>query len=140
MIAQELSVAKTALELNSATLAVVNNGTTELYYDRGIKPLFNLANQLPNKLCGAFVADKVTGAASAYLLAYARVRALYTSVISLEAIKILNSFGIPFEAAATTEHIINRSGDGFCPMETAVKGCSSPSEALDAIKARLAAF
>ena len=117
-----------------ATLAVVNHGISRVYTERGVKPLLDLATTAPDFLRGATVADKVTGAAAAFILVYAGAKELYTGVISKRAEEVLRKYGISYEAETHVEHIINRRGDGFCPMETAVRGIETPEEAVDAVK------
>ena len=132
---------KHAIELlrsdRAITLAVVNHGENRIFTARGVKPLLELATATPEFLEGASVADKVTGAASAFLLVQGKVKELYTNVISERAGEILHSHGIEYTAAMTVGGIVNRSGDGACPMETAVKEITDPKAAVKAISDKL---
>ena len=132
---------KKAIELlksdRSITLAVVNLEETRLFTARGVKPLLELATATPELLEGASVADKVTGAASAFLLVQGRVKELYTDVISSRAEEVLREHGIPYTSALVVDRIANRQGDGFCPMETAVQGIDDPKNAVKAISEKL---
>jgi hypothetical protein len=84
-----------------------------------------------------FTADKVVGKAAAFLYVLLGVECLYADVISEPACEVLARFGIAFEAEKTVSAIRNRAGDGFCPMETAVRDVDSPDEALVKIKETL---
>lgn len=135
---KELSKAKKLLEDGSGTLAVVNGERSFISHERGIKPLLGLLRNNPELLKGAYIADKVTGRASAWLLVAGGVRMLYTEVLSRHATKVLEDNGIPFEYGKMTDGIVNRCGDGPCPMESATAGCSSPEQAIAAIEKKLA--
>ena len=121
----------------SITLAVVNHEETRLFTARGVKPLLELTTATPELLEGASVADKVTGAASAFLLVQGKAKELYTDVISARAEEVLKEHEIPYTAALVVDRIVNRQGDGFCPMETAVQGIEDPKNAVKAISDKL---
>ena len=119
------------------TLVVVNSEETYVFTQRGVKPLLEIITDTPDLLNGASVADKVTGAATAFILVRGGVKELHTGVISERAEQILTENGISFSADTRVPHIINRTGDGFCPMEMAVEGINEPSDAINAIEVRL---
>ena len=86
---------------------------------------------------GFTAADKVVGKAAALLYALMGVSSLYASVISEGALTVCKSFGISVEYGALAQNIINRRGDGFCPMEQAVADISDPQTAFNAGKEKL---
>ena len=43
-------------------------------------------------------------------------------------------------ARTIAEHIVNRRGDGLCPMEIAASGITDPTEALAAVRKTVAAL
>jgi hypothetical protein len=49
----------------------------------------------------------------------------------------LFTYGIVAEYETLADYIVNRSGDGICPMEEAVIDIDDPTEALAAVKRRL---
>ena len=65
---------------------------------------------------------------------------LFAEVISEPAREVLLAHNIPFFAEKTVPAIRNRSGDGFCPMESAVLEIQAPVEALEAIRKTLNAL
>ena len=65
---------------------------------------------------------------------------LFAEVISEPAREVLLAHNIPFFAEKTVPAIRNRSGDGFCPMESAVLEIQTPVEALEAIRKTLNAL
>ena len=80
-------------------------------------------------LCGFSAADRVIGQAAAYLFVLAGVTAVYGEVMSEDAYRTLTRFGVEVMAGKTVPYIINRTGDGRCPMESAVCGLSDPRAA-----------
>ena len=135
---EELTKALSLLKSDRAiTLAVVNRGESRIFSARGVKPLLELATATTGFLEGASVADKVTGSASAFILVQSKVKELYTDVISERAAQILKEHGIPYVAPTTVEGIVNRQGNGSCPMETAVKDIEDPQRAIRAISDKL---
>ena len=132
----DLEHAKSLLEDGSYTLALVKGGETITSYERGVKPLLGLLDE-GKDLRGFSAADRVVGKAAAFLYVLLGVQTVYANVISTLAEGVLRGHGIAVEAQTRTERILNRAGDGFCPMETAVENISVPTEAYRAIKAKL---
>ena len=105
-------------------------------YDRGVKPLLKwLDDGLDLKDFSA--ADKVVGKAAALLYVLLGVSCVYAPVMSIGAQEVFDEHKTAFICDKTVDAIINRQGDGFCPMETAVKDISSPETAISVIKEKL---
>lgn len=66
---------------------------------------------------GATVFDKMVGRAAAILLAYARVKEVWTPMVSKNARKILAGNEIKLIFKKEVRNIMNRKGDDLCPME-----------------------
>ena len=134
-----LREAKKLLQSEGCTLAVVFAGGGRFTSDgKGVRPLLECIDRYGAALRGAAVADRVTGRAAALLYAGAGVTAVYAAVLSREAEEALKQHGIQIEADTLVPRIVNRTGDGLCPMETSVLGISDPAEARKAIERRLA--
>ncbi len=82
-------------------------------------------------------ADRVVGKAVAMLFALSGIKELYTTVISRPAAEFLTSAGIKFSYDEMTEYIINRKGDGQCPMELTVSNINDPIDGYRAITEKL---
>ena len=104
--------------------------------ERVVKPLIGFIES-GKSFKGFTAADKVVGKAAALLYALMGVSSLYASVISEGALTVCKSFGISVEYGALAQNIINRRGDGFCPMEQAVADISDPQTAFNAVKEKL---
>jgi len=101
------------------------------YDDNGLIPIFkHLEN---DNFENSFVFDKVTGKASALLLAYGKAENLHTGLLSREAIPVLEKHNIKYTADKTVDYIINRRGDDRCPMEKTVAGIDDPQEAYETL-------
>ncbi len=103
---------------------------------RGVRPLLELLDSGKN-LKGAAAADKVVGKGAAFLYALLGVREVYATVLSESALAVLSENGIKTEFGALVPAIRNRAGDGFCPIETAVRNITCPQSALKEIRETL---
>lgn len=112
---------------------VVRNGDTiRIFRERGVRDLWRLLHEEPELLDGAFVADKVVGKGAAALMAASRVRELFADVVSHAALELLSyTVAVP--------HIINRAGDGICPVERLCAGARTAAECLPLIEGFLTA-
>lgn len=103
---------------------------------RGINPILNLLDS-GRDLRGFSAADKIVGKAAAFIYLKLNIKAVYAEVISRDALQILLQHGLYTEYNTLTEKIINRSGNGICPMEDAVKDITDAETAIKAIRQRL---
>lgn len=104
--------------------------------ERGVKPLMDWLDS-GTDLRGFCAADRVVGRGAAFLYILLGVKSVYAPVMSMGAIGTLRENGIGIRYDMAVEHIINRAGTGYCPMEDAVSGISEPEEALTALRERL---
>ncbi len=103
---------------------------------RGVKPLVSWYER--NLDFGGFsAADKVIGKATAYLYLLLGVTSVYAGVISKSALELLEDNSINVEYDTLVKNIINRSGDGICPFESAVLNINEKKEAYQAIKNKM---
>lgn len=115
---------------------VIRNGETlRSFHQRGVSDLWRLLHEEPELLRGAFVADKVVGKGAAALMAAGGVRGLYARTISRPALDLLAKAGIPVEYETAVPHIINRAGNGICPVEELCADARTPEECLPRIGA-----
>ncbi len=117
------------LQDGSHSLVVAGDGI-RTFDGRGISDLYGLLTEHPDWLRGASVADKVVGKGAAALLILGGVRELFAGVISTFALGLLEDSGISFRFAKKVPNIINRKGDGFCPVEILCKDCKTAVECL----------
>ena len=129
-----LNRAKKMLTENGYTCVFVSDDNIISSYERGVKPLLALLDKEENVLVSYCGADKVVGRAAAFLYVLLGIKELYAAIISDGACEVLNRYGISFTYGTRVKRIINRSGDGFCPMESCTLECTEPSEALNEIR------
>ena len=121
---------------NQFTCILSNGDTTYTSTLTGISPMVEFLSQGIH-LEGYFAADKIVGKAAALLFALAGVHGIYAPVMSKDAVDIFSRFSIQYEYDELTNMIINRAGDGPCPMEQTVAQIEDPNEAFEAIKQTL---
>ncbi len=126
----ELRQAVEGLEREKATLYVVGESRYSAT-SRGIAPIMEVLQKEPALLHGAYVADKVTGRAAALLLIKGGIAGLHTELISTLAREILEQSGVALFFVKEVPAIRNRTGDGLCPMESAVRGVHDPERAYE---------
>jgi len=103
---------------------------------RGIAPIMEwLTNQY--QLKNAVVADKIVGKATALLYVLAGITAIHADVISERALSILDKYQVITQYDKLVPFIINRQGNGQCPMESAVESIDDPNDAYAILKRKL---
>ena len=128
-----LEQAKSLLHTSAGTIAVVSNGEVFTSKERGVKPLLHLLTEKKDFMKGASVADKVIGKAAALLMVLGEIKEVHTLIISEPAIKVFEKYNIPCFYDKKVNRIVNRTGDGLCPMETLCLDVEKPKEAFEKI-------
>jgi len=106
--------------LHSEGLTLVVKGRDgELYRftQRGVKDLLNLVTHNPDVLRDALIADKAVGKAAAACMAAGAAKQVYADVMSEPALQLLQTHGVDASCGQLVDHIINRAGTDWCPME-----------------------
>ena len=137
MAAEHLNKAKMLLSKTDCTCVICGEDVIITDKRRGVRPLLDLVENRTD-VRGFSAADKVVGKAAAYLYCLLGIESLFANVISQPALDVLQRNGIPVEYNQLVPAIKNRTGDGFCPMESAVWDIDDPNEALTAITNALA--
>ena len=132
-----LQLAQERLYDNSLTLYAFCDGFEHASQLRGVAPLLELLDKGVT-LDGCAVADKVVGKAGAFLHLLVGTEQLYAGVISRPALELLQSNGVYVDCGMVVPRIANRTNTGLCPMETAVIDATSPTQALQKIRQKLA--
>jgi hypothetical protein len=122
-----IELAKKELLQGKYTCVVVQDGEVVMTsFEKGVKPLMHFYEKR-ELYQSPVLADKVIGRAAAFLAVLCGIKEIYAEVISEEAIKVLDSYQIPFTSGRVVPYITNRSGDGLCPMEELSKDVKTPS-------------
>lgn len=131
-----LEKAKELIDGSDAVFAAVSENETITSPVKGIGFVASLCNG--KKDLSAFcVADKIVGKAAAMLFVLLGIKTVHAKTLSLGGKEIFEKYGIEYTFDVLTDIIINRTGDGMCPMENAVKDCTEPCDALKNINAAI---
>lgn len=102
---------------------------------RGIAPVLALYDE--GILAGTTVVDKIVGKAAAMVMTAGGVTACYALTVSKTALSWFRAHDVAVEYDTCVDVIINRAGDGPCPMEQTVKDIDSEDEALFALRHKI---
>lgn len=108
--------------------------TIRIFRERGVSDLYRLLSEEPDFLHGAAVADKVVGKGAAALMILGGVELLYADIISRGALEMALSHGLKVSYSLMVDHIINRRGDDWCPVEKRCRKLRDPQECLPEIR------
>jgi len=122
--------------LSGHSLCLCRDGAWFTDDGRGISPMLRLLGE-NRDLRGYAAADIIVGKAAAMLFVKAGIAAVYGEVMSAGGRATLEAHGIPCTFGVLTEKIINRRGDGICPMEQAVAAIDNIDEACRALCEKL---
>lgn len=120
--------AKLHLENSESRLTFCNKNEIHSSKIRGVLSLVQMVAD-GESMQGFYCADKVVGKAAAFMYAILKPEELYAFVLSEKAEEVLKKYSIKYFYGEKVPAIINRKGDGFCPMEEATEKAESPEEA-----------
>ncbi len=103
---------------------------------RGIRPLVERVAG-GKSLKGFSAADRIVGRAAAFLYVCLQAEEVYAAVLGEGAAAVLETHGIGFLCGIQTAQIVNRAGNGPCPMEAAVEGVSDPAAAVEILRKKV---
>lgn len=103
---------------------------------RGVAPVIRLCES--GVLRDADVVDKVVGKAAAMVMTFGGVRTCHAVTISRPALEWLERHRVRTEYDVCTEYIVNRTGDGMCPMEQTVEELEDDRDIIAILKQKLA--
>ncbi len=129
----DLDKAKQLLVQNGYTCVLCKEDSVFYSNQRGVKPLIEFFDS-GEDFCGFCAADKTIGAGAAHIYVLLGIRAAWANIISRDAEEILKKNRIFVGCENKVPYIINRAGDGRCPIENCVQGISDSKEALRLIR------
>jgi len=109
-------------------------GSIHRYTQRGVKDLLALVTTMPEVLHDALIADKAVGKAAAACMVVGGASRVHADVMSQHALGLLQAHGIKAEYGQLVDHIINRTGDGWCPMELLSRDEDDPATIIQKIQ------
>lgn len=124
-----LTLVATLRERGCSLVVAEGDGTLGCYDRPGVRDLMWLLDNAPQRLRGAYVADKVIGKAAASLLAVGGAKEVYGEVMSRHALPMLQAAGVAYGYGTLVDHIKQPEGSTRCPLERIVAPATTPNEA-----------
>ena len=113
------------------------DGNLHRFTQRGVKDLVTLVSERPEVLQGAIIADKAVGKAAAACMVVGGVRQVHADVMSEPALAMLRNHGVDAQYSQLVDHIINRTGTDWCPMERLSRDEDDPAVIIQKVKEKL---
>ena len=110
------------------------DGTIHRFTQRGVKDLLTLVTTAPEVLHSAIIADKAVGKAAAACMVQGGVKQVWADVMSEPAMTLLRAYGVEAECGTLVDHIINRAGTDWCPMERLSREIDDPATIIQIIQ------
>lgn len=132
----DLKQAKQMIDKEKLTCMIFLEDVVYISRERGVKPLLKLIDE-KKSYPGFSAVDKVVGKAVAFLYVILGIQRLHACIISEAALEVLKKHKIDVTYDTLVKYIINRAGDGRCPMESAVMHTEDSEEALRMIRSKL---
>jgi hypothetical protein len=123
------------LHSEGLTLVVKSgDGTIHRFTQRGVKDLLTLVTTAPEVLHNAIIADKAVGKAAAACMVQGGAKQVWADVMSEPAMTLLRAYRVEAECGALVDHIINRAGTDWCPMERLSREIDDPATIIQKIQ------
>lgn len=134
-----LELAKADLGKEGTVCVIVDSRDGSIYRSnqRGIRPLMDWLEHMPEILKDGSIADRVIGKAAAFLMIYGGIKEVYTELISQPALEILAANGIPCDYEKVVPRVLNRDRTGLCPMESCCLQVHEPEAAFEVLRENL---
>lgn len=134
---------KTAVSLlfdEDCSCVIRRGDCLRIFRQRGVRDLLQLLHDERSFTEGAFIADKVVGKGAAALMVLCGFGEVFAGTVSTPARLLLEEAGIALAYNREVPHIINRRGDGVCPVESLCADCRTAAECLPKIEAFVASM
>lgn len=122
------------LKREGCSLVIRSQQHEQCFWQHGVADLLRLLHEEPQILLDAQLADKVVGKGAAALMILGHVREVYAGIISQPALTLLLEAGVTVTYGQCVEHIINRVGTDWCPVEKLCSSVSTAEECLPLIE------
>ncbi|MDI1249996.1 MAG: DUF1893 domain-containing protein [Lacunisphaera sp.] len=127
----DLSHARRHLESENLAFVIVRDNLVlaQGAHD-GVGELLAAIDKLGGQTSGASLADRVVGKAVALIVLGAGIVAVYTPLASEAAAEVFRSNGVFWQARTIVPQILNRRGNGPCPLEQLTHPLHDPAVAV----------
>lgn len=132
-----INFATSMINDEQAACVVIKNGKViDSEAGRGVKPIIALSKR--SVLSDALVVDKVVGKAAAMVMTYSGVKYCHAITISEFARDWFEKYDVEVTYEKCVPYIVNRAGDGMCPMEDTVQNIEDHDGIIEVLETRLA--
>lgn len=111
-----------------------SDGEIHRYTQRGVKDLLALVTEQPEIIKEALIADKAVGKAAAACMVMGGAKQVHADVMSEPALALLQTHSVVADYGTLVDHIINRAGDGWCPMERLSRDIDDLADIIEKIR------
>ncbi|MEW6082422.1 MAG: DUF1893 domain-containing protein [Bacillota bacterium] len=129
-----MDVARRCLEEGFSVAAVKEGRILGRETGAGARPFFLLYLRLGGNLSGSSVADRVVGRAVALGAAAAGCARLHGDVMGKSALELLEKSSVNYNYGRLVPRILDRSGQGPCPVERLSEETRDLEELLEALR------
>lgn len=134
LLQEDTCAMDTLLQGDARGVFTAADGTVVEFYRQGVIDLFTLVTEQPELMHGGKLADRVIGRGAAHLLVKGKVAEVYGRLMSEPALEVLHAAGINASYSTLCPNIINRKGDGICPVEALTANVTDADEAYQLIQ------
>ena len=128
---EDLTLARETLIREKAAFVVVGNGKIlGVEKGQGVQPLWDFLTSHEAEAKDATLADKIVGRAVAFIAVKFGLRCVFGEILSDGARAVLEKHGVCWAAEKQVPLILNRAGDGPCPIEKGLRTISDTEQAL----------
>lgn len=103
---------------------------------RGVKPLMDFYKE-QGRVDGVYVVDRIMGKGAILLAILIGAKTAETPIISEPALELAQRHHFNVKYDKIVPHIINRAGDGQCPIESSLEGITDIEQGFETIKTTL---
>lgn len=104
---------------------------------RGVSPLITIYENEPQVMQDSYIIDKIIGKAAAMIIMLGGAKKVYGEIMSVSGYDFLQEQGCTVDYGQKVEQIVNRSGDGMCPLEKSILNIEDPEKAYQQLKRTL---
>lgn len=124
---------------NEGKTCVVYRGDEQVFSSemKGVRPLMDYLNEKGPSDEPLIVYDRIMGRGAVMLALAIGAKVLHTPIISETALELAQKYNTRVSYGKTIPYVINRSGDGRCPIESAVLEIDDVKEGLGVIRKTL---
>ena len=134
---QAIQQAKKMIEEGVAACVAIRHGRIiGAAAGRGVGPVLQLYEQ--GQLTGSFLVDKVIGKAAAMVMTRGGFAGCHGIIVSKAALQWLQQNHVAVTYDHLTDYIVNRTGDGMCPMEQTVLNLQEDTQVISVLQQKLA--